>query len=367
MNFSRTFRTRCLRQRAFGRVPAQMIVLLLAALASGIGVARAQDEVPIQTEMLALRRLMPDVGPGLHGVGRGPDGRYYVLTAPGAAVLVYDASGKRVGQVPANPVGAAAIVYGESLAVDAEGRVAVADRGAGGVKIYAPDGSLAAFVRVDSPESVAFFDSSEGSELAVASVSSKRLVSVYDVTGKLVRDFGDPSDVTEDDQQPPQPPVPAQQAGMGLVGSDAASNVYFIFDYLPNVTVLKYDHLGYAVFNISAEIPELGPPPPASGQAAREEAERDAIARVKAGGALAPHRVVTGMGVDPQNQELWVSVGTLLLHFDKDGKRLASYRTYTPSGGRLEATTILIEADRLLLGADPFGLYEFERPDKVAH
>jgi hypothetical protein len=367
MRFSRTIRTYCLSRRCFGRVPARSLVLLLAVLTAGAVAARAQDEVPIQTELLALRRLMPDVGAGLRGVGRGSDGKYYVLTAPGAAVLIYDAAGKRVGQVPANPAGAAAIVYGESLSVDADGRVAVADRGAGGVKIYAPDGSLSAFVRVDSPESVAFFESSEGSELAVASVSSKRLVSVYDVSGRLVRDFGEPDDVVDTAQQPMQPPVPPQQAGMGLVGTDAASNVYFVFDYLPEVTVLKYDHLGYAVFNISAEIPEIGPPPPSPGQAAWEQAERNEIAREKAGGALAPHRVVTGMGVDPQNQELWVSVGTLLLHFDKDGKRLASYRTYTPSGGRLEATTILVEADRLLLGADPFGLYEFERPDKAKH
>ena len=31
---------------------------------------------------------------------------------------------------------------------------------------------------------------------------------------------------------------------------------------------------------------------------------------------------------------------------------------------RLEANTILIEKDRLIIGSDPLGIYEFERPDK---
>jgi hypothetical protein len=339
---------------------ARLLSLLLALLAAGAANGRAQGEGPILTELIATRRVIPDAGPGLRGVCRGPGGNFYVLSAPGAAVVIYDPSGTRVGQVPAQPVGTAAIVYGESLAVDAAGHVAVADRGAGGVKFYAPDGSLTAFVRMASPESVVFFDSPEGSEVAVASVASKRLVSVFDTSGKLVRDFGDPTDLTE---APQQPPVPAQQASMGVVAADASANVYFAFDYLPNVTVLKYDHLGYAVFDISAEVPEIAPPPAAPKPGSGE----DETVREKSMEVVAPHRVITAMGIDPQNQDLWVSAGTLLLHFDKDGKRLASYRTYTPNGGRLEVTTIVVEAGHLWLGADPFGLYEFERPDKVAH
>jgi len=327
-------------------------LLVLTACAAS---ARAQSDVPILTELLAVRRVLPDVGPGLRGVCRGPGGNYYVLSAPGAAVLIYDASGKRIGQVPANPVGQAAIVYGESLSVDAAGRVAVADRGADGVKVYAADGSLAVFVRVVSPESVAFLEGGEGSELAVASLSGNHLITVYDISGRFLREFGDPNDVAEQT-------LPIHQASAGVIATDASSNVYFVFDYLPEATVLKYDRLGYASFDISSSIPELGLTAPKPAQVERAE-----IAREQGGVSVAPHRVITGMGVDPQSQDLWVSAGTLLLHFDKDGNRVASYRTYTPGGGRLESTTILVEADRLLLGADPFGLYEFARPDKAAH
>jgi len=61
---------------------------------------------------------------------------------------------------------------------------------------------------------------------------------------------------------------------------------------------------------------------------------------------------------------VWIALHNTLLHFDQEGNRRASYKIYTPEGARLEATTILVEADRLLIGEDPLGIYEFSRPDK---
>jgi hypothetical protein len=59
-----------------------------------------------------------------------------------------------------------------------------------------------------------------------------------------------------------------------------------------------------------------------------------------------------------------MAVGDNLLHFDKDGNRRASYQIYTPEGARLEANTIWIEPDRMIIGGDPIGVYEFDRPEK---
>jgi hypothetical protein len=53
-----------------------------------------------------------------------------------------------------------------------------------------------------------------------------------------------------------------------------------------------------------------------------------------------------------------------LLHFDKEGIRRSAYQIYTPDGTRLEGTVILVEEDRLLIGADPVGVFEFRRPDR---
>jgi hypothetical protein len=61
---------------------------------------------------------------------------------------------------------------------------------------------------------------------------------------------------------------------------------------------------------------------------------------------------------------VWIALHNTLLHFDKEGTRRASYKIYTPEGARLEANTILVEPDRLLIGEDPLGIYEFSRPYK---
>jgi hypothetical protein len=94
------------------------------------------------------------------------------------------------------------------------------------------------------------------------------------------------------------------------------------------------------------------------------QAARKALARSDSG-TPALHRIISAMGVDARTQDIWLAIGTLLMHFDKDGQRLASFRTFLPRGGRIEASTILVEPDRLVIGADPQGLYEFPKPEKL--
>src|SRR3989475_3646046 len=77
--------------------PGLCAVLALAATAGA----------QFQTQLLARRRFLPEVGAGVRAIKRDAAGRYFVLTAPAAAVLIYNAAGQRVGQLPA-AAGAAA-------------------------------------------------------------------------------------------------------------------------------------------------------------------------------------------------------------------------------------------------------------------
>jgi hypothetical protein len=55
-----------------------------------------------------------------------------------------------------------------------------------------------------------------------------------------------------------------------------------------------------------------------------------------------------------------------LVHYDRDGNRKGiTYRTFSPEGARVEPVSILVEPDRLLLAADPIGVFAFARPDKM--
>jgi hypothetical protein len=312
--------------------------------------ARAQEQYQYESDLLAKRRLYGNVGAGFREIHRGPNGNYYVLTAPAPAVMIYDPSRKLVGQVPSQSGAAAkgaALVYGESFDVDHEGRVVVCDRGANAVKIYSADGTLAASIPMQSPVSVVFLPAGE---FAVSSPNAEHLVTVYDLAGKLVRDYGDREEIADRADV-------NTQVNFGHLVADEAGNSYFSFDYLPEPTVRKFDRVGYLALEISLKTLEFEPAAQAARKAiARQVDEENSIPSL--------HRIISAVGVDPQSQELWIAIGTLLMRFDKDGQRLSSFRTYLPYGARMEASQILVESDRLVIGADPAGIYEFPKPQK---
>ena len=314
-------------------------------------VARAQEQYQFERDLEAKHRLYREVGASFRQIQRGPNGDYYILTAPGPEIRIYDASGKQTGQIP-SPSGAGAkgaeIVYGESFDVDHTGRIVVADRGDNAVKIYSPSGVLTTSFHVKAPVSVVFLP---GDEIAMTSPESDRLVTVYDLTGKVVRDYGDREEIADRADI-------NTQVNYGRLVADDAGNNYFYFEYLPEPTVRKFDRVGYLSLEIALKTLEFEP----AAQAARK-----AIARSQEDDKTVPslHQIISAVGVDPQSQELWVAIGTLLMQFDKDGQRLYSFRTYLPGGTRIEPSQILVEPNRLILGADPQGIYEFPKPEKI--
>ena len=323
---------------------------LLACLT---GYALGQDE----GELTAKKRLMPGVGPGLRAVKRGADGNYYVLSAPGSSASVFDAAGKLIKRVPAfeeNPGPApqspqarqpGTITFGEDLDVDAEGSVYVADRGANAIKIWDSKGNERV-VRVNGPVSVAVLPDGE---VAVATVHEQHLVMVFDKNGRDVREFGDPETISDR-------PELNRFLNIGILVEDGGGHLYYAFTYLPEATVRQYDRYGYAGQDIQYTGVDAWP----AAQATRKEIER----QERRGDAPVFKRILTAVGVERSTGEVWMALGDKLLHFDKDGNRRATYLIYTKEGARLEANTILVEQDRLIIGSDPLGIYEFERPDK---
>jgi len=305
-----------------------------------------------QGELTAKKRVFPEVGPGLRAIKRGPDGRVYTLQAPVPGIIVFAEGAKPVLQIgaglaanPGTKARPANILYGEDCDVDSEGRIYVADRGANLVLVFSPDGSLLRSIRVPNPVSVAALP--EG-EVAVATLHQPHLVVVYDKNGRDVREFGDPEQISD------QPEL-NRFLNIGLLASDPQGHLYYAFEYLPEPTVRQYDRFGYAGQDV--QFTNLNAFPEA--QAMRREIQR----QESRGGTPAFKRVLTAVGIDRANGDVWIALHNSLLHFDKDGNRRASYFLHTPEGARLEATVILVENDRLIIGGDPLGLYEFPKPE----
>ncbi len=310
--------------------------------------------LPAQGEgdLTARQRIFPGVGPGLRTVKQGMDGHIYVLASPSPGLLVFDAQGKQVLSVGAPGISAGAnagrapITFGEDCDADAEGKIYVADRGANLIRVFSRDGALVRSIAVRAPISIAALP--EG-EVAVSTLREHHLVIVFDKNGRVVREFGDPEPIAEREEL-------NRFLNIGQLATDALGHIFYAFAYLPEPTVRQYDRLGYAGQDIQYTALEAMP----TAQAARKEIAR----QERRGDQPSSRRILTAVGVDRANGEVWIALYNTLLHFDKEGNRRGSYQIYTPEGARLEANTILVEKGRLLIGSDPLGIYEFARPDK---
>jgi hypothetical protein len=338
---------------------AQLLLLALAALAPVFvcgTLLRAQEDPTLD----AKRRVFPDVGDGFRAIRRGPDGSYYVLVAAShatpskpsngsktvspraSAVLVFDSKGTKLRQIPAQPR-RGEIVSPSALDLDPSGRVYIADQSANSVNVYTASGTLFAHFVVPEPTQIVALP---GDRIAVCSATADRLIAVYDLQGKLVRDFGELADLSDD-------PELNHQLNAGHLAVDKAGNLYFAFRYLPEPTVRKYDSTsGQLLDELSLTTLELAP----MAQSARQE-----IARAASGKPVHPHEIISDLGVDPETQELWLALGNLLMHFDSADNNTAANRIYATSGARMVPSSIFVERERLLLGNDPLGIYEFAR------
>jgi hypothetical protein len=344
---------------------AASLCLSSCVAAAMVGSAHARTRLPhlkgiqdrnfaqVEGEMTAKTRLFGPIGPGLRAVRHSADGRTYILASPSPGLVAYDAKGKQIfnvteaAAVPGSRPTTAGITFGEDCDIDSDGYAYIADRGSSMVDIVGPDGTFANSFPAPAPVSIAWLGDGE---LAVATLREDHLVIVYDKRGHVTRDFGDPEQIS--DRQDLN-----RFLNIGELATDAAHHLYYAFSYTPEPTVRQFDRNGYS---IGPDVQYVALEAASEAQAIR----REIVKQEKNRKAPAFKRILTGVGVDPTNGEVWMAIGNTLLHFDKDGNRRASYQMYTPEGARLEANTILVEPDRMIIGGDPIGIYEFQRPDK---
>jgi hypothetical protein len=323
----------------------RLAIVLAMAIAWNFSPVAGQDQ-EFSRELLATARVFPEIGPGVAAIKSDSNGRYYVLAEPATTISMYQADGKRTGEIPNANSRGAKIVYAQDIDVDAKGRLYVADRGANAVKIFDVDGSLAASIPVVAPMSVVALS---GGDFAVARLGSAKLVSIFDAQGKLARGFGDLSAKGADPSRN-SAVIPARIYG------GAAADIYCVFNDLEDLTLRRYDRFGYASYEASV---------PASDFTPQGQAKRWTSITIEQGATPVSMRpAIRALAADPIRQDVWVAIADELVHFDKDGNRRAAYRTTTKDGARIEASAILIERDRILAAADPLGIFEFPLPER---
>jgi hypothetical protein len=311
----------------------------------------------IDADMVAKRRLFAPVGPGLKQIREGGDGKIYVLASPFPGLVVYSPEARRLlsmreasalpeaALAEAKASGEVLVQYGEDCDVDPDGTIYVADRASNAVQVYSKDAKHLRTININAPLAVAALP--EG-EVAVATMRQAALVTVFDKNGRLVREFGDAESLSDRKDL-------NRYLNVGALATDAQGHLYYGFQYFPEPTVRQFDRFGYAAGDLRYSSLDVMQ----EAAAVRHEIEK----QERRGDPPRFKQVMTAMGVDKTTGEVWIAMGSTLLRFDKEGNRRSMYRLYTPQNARLEANAILVERDRLIIGGDPIGVYEFERLD----
>ena len=311
----------------------------------------------VDADMVAKRRLFAPIGPGLKQIREGADGKVYILASPFPGLVVFSPEARRLltlreasalpeaALAEAKASGEVLVQYGEDFDVDTDGAIYIADRASNAVQVYSKEGKHLRAINVTAPLAVAAMP--EG-EVAVATLRQGALVSVFDKNGRLVREFGDAESLTDRKDL-------NRFLNLGDLATDAQGHVYYGFQYFPEPTVRQFDRFGYSGGDLRYASLDVMQEAAAMRREIEKQERRGDPPRFK--------QVVTAMGVDKQTGEVWIAMGSSLLRFDKEGNRRSLYRLYTPQNARLEANAILVEKDRLIIGGDPGGIYEFERLD----
>jgi hypothetical protein len=327
------------------------IAVLCLVLSAACGAAAQVDG-----ELVAKRRVYSPIGPGLKAVRYGADGKFYVLASPNPGLIVFSPEGKRTlvfreapGLQPAAREeairsGEVLVQFGEDCDVGSDGTIYIADRGANAIQVYAKEGRLLRTIPVNAPVSVAAMPDGE---VAVATFRDPSLVVVFDKNGRRVREFGDMETLTERSEL-------NRFLNIGELATDDHAHLYYGYNYFPEPTVRQFDRFGYGGQEVRYTAIDAMP----AAQALRREIEK----QEKRGDPPTFKRILTAIGVDRETGEVWMAMGDTLLRFDKEGNRRATYLIYTPESARLEANVILVLKDRLIIGGDPIGIYEFDRP-----
>jgi hypothetical protein len=328
----------------FRRLQIGIWIAVPVALAAGWNYSStalpAQDQNFAAHELLARGRVFGEIGAGVSVIKKDSAGRYYILGAPAKSIAIYQADGKRWGQIPNQNSHGATIAYAQDFDIDASGRILIADRGANSVKVFAPDGSLESSFAFPMPLSIIALP--DGS-CAMKSLSSRgSYFSIVSRQGKNLRTF----------RTAPSSP------SNGPIFGDASGHIYLAFAETDVPTVRKYDAYGASDYEFSLSAADFEPP---------ADGKHWTKITIEQGAAPASTKAaIQALATDPESDEVWVGIFDELVHIDKDGNRRATYRTSTQEGTRIEPSALLIEHNRILVADDELGIFDFPLPERLA-
>lgn len=195
-------------------------------------------------------RVFPQVSGGIIAM-RENAGRFYILANPAHSIQIFDSTGSKVGELP-GPGSGVTLQYAADLDIAPNGNIVVADRGANVIDIFAPDGSLKSKFPVFAPTSVVALSTGQ---IAVTTLRTEHPIEVFEQSGRFVRGFGEPHEISNPSPDAADADAPPALADTGRIIGDSADNLYFGVLSSTDPQIKKFDRFGYAAFSTDVPAP----------------------------------------------------------------------------------------------------------------
>jgi hypothetical protein len=206
----------------------------------------------LQNMVSSRARVYPQVATGVLAMREDTAGHIYILSNPAHSILIFDATGAQIGQIPAANSPVSSFSYAADFDVARNGNVAVIDRGANQIDVFGPDGAFKEKVTVFAPTSIVALSNNQ---FAVTTLRTEHPVEVIDENGRIVRGFGEAHPATNFQILQNEPTAPTGLADTARIVGDSADNVYFALMSTSDPQIRKYDRFGYASYAAAVPTP----------------------------------------------------------------------------------------------------------------
>jgi hypothetical protein len=270
------------------------------------------------------------------------DQLFYVLMT-NRQVAVYDSQDRLMRTVPTF------MNFPDSIAVDSEGHIYIADSSANQIRKFSPNGKMLKTFPVHQPISFAVLDNGN---IVVASPSKDLLLRMYDPSGRELKSFGSIKQFVANNEKQ------NNFLNRGKVLVDSSGTIYYVYKYAPAPIIQRFSKKG----NLLSEFTVAG-----SAIDLQLEVIQQFL-RNRAADTIGGINTINSAGIDFDTDHIWVcmngsSDSGVVYEYNSGGKKLQEYRfivnTRSSSSAVSGVSQIVLRAPSIYVVVSP-GAFRFD-------
>lgn len=229
---------------------------------------------------------------------------FYILSTSGQ-INVYNSQHKLLRRVSSH------MLSPDSIAVDPEGRIYIADSKMSQVKVLSSKGESTKTISVNRPFSIAALSNGN---IVIASTSNSSLLHIYDSSGRKLRSFGRIKRFIQDNESQ------NRFLNRGKVLVDSSDTIYYVYKYSPTPIVQRFSRKGKPLseFIVTGDSIDL-----------QLEVSQEFL-RNRHGDKVGGISIINSASIDPATDHLWLSMNGasdsgVVYEYGPDGMKLQEY------------------------------------------